>query len=319
MKFIIEMSRSFFATAAFAMTLLMVAELGSAILVINDNKGIQRRENSKRDHSNSNKRNWANINAQIIHHSKSDKNLKWLDLVKVDKKWSKSDKKAGQWKKEKSLHKSHKNSSHKSHKNASHKSHKNSSHKSHKNSSHKSHKRGEWKAKWEALQQENQKLSSALATTQEALRNAQNETAEWKAKYEALCAKVAELEETIRKLNIWVAELKQKAEAGAAWKAALDKAVVEIAELKKALDIANQRLRYFAALQHKFKRDKAGNWNDKSKSNKYNKSWKNSKSDKRGFQTFKLTPTVVEQRKEIKLNDKSFSDKKSYLFVGAGQ
>ena len=295
MKFIIEMSRSFFATAAFAMTLLMVAELGSAILVINDNKGIQRRENSKRDHSNSNKRNWANINAQIIHHSKSDKNLKWLDLVKVDKKWSKSDKKAGQWKKEKSLHKSHKNSSHKS------------------------HKRGEWKAKWEALQQENQKLSSALATTQEALRNAQNETAEWKAKYEALCAKVAELEETIRKLNIWVAELKQKAEAGAAWKAALDKAVVEIAELKKALDIANQRLRYFAALQHKFKRDKAGNWNDKSKSNKYNKSWKNSKSDKKGFQTFKLTPTVVEQRKEIKLNDKSFSDKKSYLFVGAGQ
>ena len=295
MKFIIEMSRSFFATAAFAMTLLMVAELGSAILVINDNKGIQRRENSKRDHSNSNKRNWANINAQIIHHSKSDKNLKWLDLVKVDKKWSKSDKKAGQWKKEKSLHKSHKNSSHKS------------------------HKRGEWKAKWEALQQENQKLSSALATTQEALRNAQNETAEWKAKYEALCAKVAELEETIRKLNIWIAELKQKAEAGAAWKAALDKAVVEIAELKKALDIANQRLRYFAALQHKFKRDKAGNWNDKSKSNKYNKSWKNSKSDKKGFQTFKLTPTVVEQRKEIKLNDKSFSDKKSYLFVGAGQ
>ena len=273
------MSRSFFAKTAFAMTLLLVVELGSAMSLFGDNNGVQRRENSKRDHSNSDKKNWAAINTQILHKSNSDKNRQWLNLQKDGNKHSKSDKKVGQWKRDKS---SSKNSSHKSHKNShksmhnSHKSHKNS-HKSHKNS-HKSHKKGEWKAKFEALQQENQKLAAALRFTQEALKNAQQEAAEWKAKYEALCAKVAELEGTIQKLNIWIADLKQKAEAGVAWKFALDKAVCEIAELKKALEIANQRLRYFAALQNKYKRDKSGNWSNKSKSHH---SKKNSKSDKK--------------------------------------
>lgn len=279
------------------MTLLLAAEFGSAIFLGNENNGMQRRENSKHDHSDSNKKKFANLNAQMLHKSMSDKNLKWLNLERVDKKWSKSDKKAGQWRKDKSSshkshksHKSHQNHmSHKSHKShqshKSHKSHKShqshKSHKSHKShNGHKSHKRGQMKAKWEALQQENQRLAANLKSTQEALKAAQDQAADWKAKYDALAVKAAELEAIINKLNIIIADLKQKADAGVAWKAALDKAIIEIAEFKKALEMANQRLRYFAALQHKYKRDSHGNWSDKSKSHK---SHKNSKSDKKVY------------------------------------
>ena len=348
------------------MTLLVVAEFGSAMLLNNENKEVQRRESSKRDHEDSNRKTWANLNAQIVHHSKSDKNLKWLDMQRVDQKWSKSAKnflhKSGKNSSHKSgknsSHKSSKNSSHKSGKNSSHKSGKNSSHKSGKNSSHKSGKnllhksgknsshksgknllhksakdghkwgkhghksgkngqrRAERKAKWEALKQENQKLDAALKTTQESLKNAQNETVEWKAKYDGLIAKIADLEAAIKKLNSFITELKQKVEAGEAWKVALDKAILEVAELKKALEAANQRLHFFAELRKKFKRDRNGNRKEHSKSNRNQKSRKNSKSDKKFFQ---IIPTVTEDHKEFKLNDRSFDDKKSFLRVGATQ
>lgn len=111
----------------------------------------------------------------------------------------------------------------------------------------------------------------------------------WKSKFEFAASKIAEYEEIIRKLNSYIAELKDKTNDDSESKKKLAEAFAKIAELRKALEEANQRLRYFAALQHKYRLPSQEEKSRKEQSRKEH----SRKQNNNEFRTISITPTVL--------------------------
>jgi hypothetical protein len=124
----------------------------------------------------------------------------------------------------------------------------------------------------------------------------------WKHKFEFAARKIAEYEETIKRLSAEVAELKSKTSNDSDSKRGLELALAKVDELRKALDHANERLRYFAALQHKYtlpsqqeKSRKEHSRKEPSRRQPAKKEASRKRNDNE-FRTIKITPTVSTQK-----------------------
>lgn len=140
------------------------------------------------------------------------------------------------------------------------------------------------------------------------LAEAQEEASNWKSKYNALYEKTCQYEETIRKLSAYLTELRAKIAENDECHNKLAEAFAKIAELKKCLEEANEKLKMWAERREKHKKN--GHWNNNSQKNNQNhNSQKNNQShhsqknnnshhskddkwDNKGYQTIKVTPII---------------------------
>ena len=111
----------------------------------------------------------------------------------------------------------------------------------------------------------------------------------WKSKLEFAASKIAEYEETIKKLKAYIAELKAKNSDDSEARKQLAQALAKVEELRHALDAANERLRYFASLQHKYRLPSQV---EKSRKEHSHKSASN-KQNNNEFRTIQIKPTII--------------------------
>ena len=137
------------------------------------------------------------------------------------------------------------------------------------------------------------------------LAEAQEEASNWKSKYNALYEKSCQYEETIRKLSAYITELRAKVAENDDCHNKLAEAFAKIAELKKCLEEANEKLKMWAERREKHKKNGHSNnqsnqnhnsqKNNQSHHSKKNNNSHHSKDDKwdnKGYQTIKVTPII---------------------------
>jgi hypothetical protein len=138
----------------------------------------------------------------------------------------------------------------------------------------------------------------------EALKEIEN----WKKKFSECDERACKLEESNKELKNYVFQLKEKAEKNENNEKLLAITLAKVAELRKGLDVANERLRYFAALRNRFVIDRK---DGKSKSSKHSKSDKKVKS-KRSQNSSKHSKSDKNNNGKCSKSDKNKKSKKDH-------
>jgi chromosome segregation ATPase len=149
------------------------------------------------------------------------------------------------------------------------------------------------------LEQKVQNLTKIVNDLKSKCSGGHQDAGDWKKKYDELASKLCDYEESIKKLNAYIADLKDINNKDDSARQQLEQAVAKIAELQKDLDEANEKLRG-RSHAHKWKKF------SRKEESKKEKSIQHSKNDAREFQIMTVTPRVISSKN-------SWKDKRSVL------